>query len=162
MASPSLKRPRILLAIVAFGLFVSGVTIWPWEVELELVLSILVAIDGPQILVETLQSILADMRQLRDAGSFVLYVADWLAFAHLVLAALFLMAMKDPVRNILVVRFGILCCLSVPILAISCVPLRGLPLFWILVDSSFALAAIPLWIALKDLRKLEVAKRGAR
>jgi hypothetical protein len=155
MSDPSLRRPRILMAIVAFGLFVSAVTIWPWDIELTWALAILDAIGGPQILAETLQSILDDMRRLRDEGSFVLYVADWLAYAHLVLTALFLMAMRDPVRNILVVRFGILCCLTVPILAIICIPIRGIPLFWIFIDSSFALAAIPLWIAYRDLRKLE-------
>lgn len=155
MTASPLRRPRIMLLVVAIGLFLSGVTIWPWEVELELLLSILAAIDGPQRLVETIERILADMRMLRDAGSFVLYVADWLAYAHLVLAALFVMAMKDPVRNILVVRFGILCCLTVPILAVTCIPMRGLPLFWIFIDSSFALASLPLWIALRDLRRLE-------
>jgi hypothetical protein len=151
----SLRRPRIMLAIVAFGLFVSGVTIWPWEVELELALRLFEALSAPVLLLDTLRSILADMRALREAGSFVLYIADWLAYAHLVLTALFLMAMKDPVRNILVVRFGILCCLTVPILAVTCIPQRGIPLFWIFIDSSFAFAAIPLWIALKDLRRLE-------
>ena len=89
MSSPSLRRPRIMLAIVAFGLFVSGVTIWPWEVELELLLSILDALGGPVALEQTVQRILADMRMLRESGSFVLYVADWLAYAHLVLTALF-------------------------------------------------------------------------
>ena len=155
ISPPSLRRPRIMLAIVAFGLFISGVTIWPWEVELELALRVFEALSAPVILLETLRTILADMRALREAGSFVLYIADWLAYAHLVLTALFLMAMKDPVRNILVVRFGILCCLTVPILAVTCIPQRGIPLFWIFIDSSFAFAAIPLWIALKDLRRLE-------
>ena len=154
-SAKALRRPRIMLAVVALGLFLSGVTIWPWDPELRLVLFILDALGGPQPLVETLQGILADMRRLREEQSFVLYVADWLAYAHLVLAALFLMAMKDPVRNILVVRFGILCSLTVPILAVVCIPLRGLPLFWIAIDSSFALAAAPLWIALRDLKRLE-------
>ncbi len=109
----------------------------------------------PELLSSLLESILADMRMLRDSGSFVLYIADWLAYAHLVLAALFLMALRDPVRNILVVRFGLLCCATVPILALVCIPLRGIPLFWIAVDSSFALAALPLWLALRDLQAVE-------
>ena len=150
-----LRRPRIMLAVVALGLFLSGVTIWPWDLELRLVLAALDRLGGPEPLVELLQSILTDMRRLRAEQSFVLYVADWLAYAHLVLTALFLMAMRDPVRNILVVRFGILCSLTVPILAVTCIPLRGIPLFWIAVDGSFALAAVPLWIALRDLKRLE-------
>ena len=144
-----------MLVIVAFGLFVSGVTIWPWDIELSFAISALQAIAGPEPLIQLLQDIQQDMRLLEQSNSFVLYVADWLAFAHLVLAVLFLMALKNPIRNVLVVRFGILCSLSVPILAITCIPMRGIPLFWILIDSSFALCAIPLWIALKDIRKLE-------
>ena len=144
-----------MLAIVALGLFVSGVTIWPWEIEITFAISMLQSIKGPESLIQLLQEIRHDMRMLDESNSFVLYVADWLAFAHLVLAALFLMALKDPIRNVLVVRFGILCSLSVPILAITYIPMRGIPLFWILIDSSFALCAIPLWIALKDIRRLE-------
>ena len=155
MAEPSLKRPRLMLAIVAFGLFISGVTIWPWELELNLALELARSVGAPLRLIETIEGIRTDMLRLQAEQSFVLYIADWLAYAHLVLTALFLMAMKDPVRNILVVRFGILCCLTVPILAIVFIPMRGIPLFWIAVDSSFAFAAIPLWIALRDLKQLE-------
>jgi len=144
-----------MLVIVALGLFVSGVTIWPWDIELSFAISTLQAIAGPEPLIQLLQDIQRDMRLLDESNSFVLYIADWLAFAHLVLTALFLMALKDPIRNVLVVRFGILCSLSVPVLAITCIPMRGIPLFWILIDGSFALCAIPLWIALKDIRKLE-------
>jgi len=147
-----------MLVIVALGLFVSGVTIWPWEIELSFAISTLQTIKGPEPLTQLLQEIRHDMRILDEKNSFVLYIADWLAFAHLVLAALFLMALKDPIRNVLVVRFGILCSLSVPILAITCIPMRGIPLFWILIDSSFALCAIPLWIALKDIKRLDQEK----
>jgi hypothetical protein len=155
MGDPSLRRVRAMLGFVAGGLFISGVTIWPWELELTLAISILDGLAVFEPLRALLQELLSDMLALREKDSFVLYIADWLAFAHLILTALFLMAIRDPVRNILVVRFGILCSLSVPLLAVTCVPLRGIPLFWILVDSSFALCAIPLLLALRDLRLLE-------
>ena len=144
-----------MLIIVALGLFLSGVTIWPWDIELRFGISTLQTINGPEPLIQLLEEIQHDMRMLEESNSFVLYVADWLAFAHLVLAALFLMALKDPIRNVLVVHFGILCSLSVPVLTFSCIPMRGIPFFWVWIDSSFALCAIPLWIALKDIRKLE-------
>jgi len=145
---------RVLLAIVAFGLFVSGVTIWPWEWELERILGLTSEVP---VLHAVVEGILADMRDLRSRDSFVLYGLDWLAYAHLVLTALFVMAMKDPVRNILVVRFGLLCCLTVPLLAAICVPLRGLPWWWVFIDSSFAICAVPLWLALRELKRLESA-----
>jgi hypothetical protein len=102
----ALRRPRILMLVVAFVLFMSGVTIWPWEIELELLLSVLDATGGPQALADTVQSILTDMRRLRDENSAIPYLGDWLAYAHIVLCVLFLMALKDPVRNILVVRLS--------------------------------------------------------
>ena len=45
-----------------------------------------------------------------------------------------------------------------PILAGVCVPLRGLPWQWFLVDSAFApAAALPLWIALGDIKRAAAA-----
>lgn len=154
-----LTRPRVMLAIVALGLFASGVTVWPWDWELRMALSLLDAIGWPAPLAELLHEIHTDMCRLREEESFVLYIADWLAYAHLVLTALFIMAMKDPVRNIMVVRFGLLCCATVPVLAVTCIPQRGIPLFWIAVDSSFALAAVPLLIALRDLQRIEMERQ---
>ena len=84
---------------------------------------------------------------------FLFYGYDWLAFAHIVLAILFMGAMRDPVRNVWVVQFGLITCALIPILAGIFIPLRGLPWWWFWVDFAFApVAAIPLWIALRDIR----------
>jgi len=69
-----------MLVIVALGLFVSGVTIWPWDIELSFAISTLQAIAGPEPLIQLLQDIQRDMRLLDESNSFVLYIADWLAF----------------------------------------------------------------------------------
>jgi hypothetical protein len=39
---------------------------------------------------------------------FIAYGFDWLAFAHIVLGILFLGAIRDPVRNIWVIVFGMI------------------------------------------------------
>ena len=89
---------------------------------------------------------------------FLLYGYDWLAFAHIVLSILFIGAIRDPVKNVWVVQFGLICCVLVPFLAAVFIPIRGLPSCWFLIDFAFApAAALPLWIALRDIRR---ANRG--
>ena len=44
----------------------------------------------------------------------------------------------------------------VPVLAGICIPIRGLPLCWFWLDFAFApAAALPLWLALRDIRRAE-------
>ena len=78
---------------------------------------------------------------------FLAYGTDWLAFAHLVIAVAFIGPLKDPVRNIWVVEFGIIACLSVIPLALICGHVRGIPFLWRLIDCSFGvIGLIPLLI----------------
>jgi hypothetical protein len=52
-------------------------------------------------------------------------------------------------------------CALVPVLAGICIPLRGIPAFWFWVDAAFAPgAAIPLYLALRDIRRAETRARG--
>lgn len=53
---------------------------------------------------------------------FMAYGTDWLAFAHIMLAVLFLGAMRDPARNLWVIEFGLLACAGVLALALICGP----------------------------------------
>ena len=47
-------------------------------------------------------------------------------------------------------------CALIPVLAGICVPARGMPMSWFWIDFSFAsAAALPLWIALRDIRRVE-------
>ena len=44
---------------------------------------------------------------------FLLYGYDWLAFAHFVLAILFIGPYRDPVKNIWIIEFGLIACILV-------------------------------------------------
>ena len=78
---------------------------------------------------------------------FLAYGTDWLAFAHIVIAVAFMGPLKDPVRNIWVVEFGMIACLLVIPLALICGPIRGIPFCWRLLDCSFGVfGLIPLAI----------------
>lgn len=156
-----LRRAKWMLAIVAFGLFVSGVTVWPAVPELKLAVSLVWGDAEPAggIHAFVLQAI-EGLESMAADHPFMLYAHDWLAFAHIMLAILFAGAIKDPVRNIWIVQCGLIMCALVPVLAGICIPLRGIPFIWFWVDFAFAPgAALPLWIALRDIRKYEAASR---
>jgi hypothetical protein len=70
------------------------------------------------------------------------YGYDWLAFAHLVIAVLFIGVIKDPVRNIWVVEFGMIACVMIIPFAFVMGSVRGIPVWWRLVDCSFGVFGI--------------------
>jgi hypothetical protein len=81
---------------------------------------------------------------------FILYGTDWLAFAHLVIAMAFIGPLRDPVKNIWVIEFGMLACLLTFPWILIFVVIRHLPLFWIPVDMIFGtIGLLPLWLARK-------------
>jgi hypothetical protein len=152
-----MMRARLMLGIVAFGLFVSGVTVWPAVPELKAAVRIAWGDGAPTGVLHpfVLRSI-AGLESVQANYPFMLYAHDWLAFAHIVLAILFAGAIKDPVRNIWIVQCGLIMCALVPVLAGICLPIRGLPGCWFWIDCAFApIAALPLWIALRDIRHAE-------
>jgi hypothetical protein len=153
----NLKRAKWMLGIVAFGLFVSGVTVWPALPELKLAVSILWGDAAPiGALHAFILKAIEGLEYMEEHYPFMLYAHDWLAFAHIVLAILFAGAIRDPVRNIWVVQAGLIMCALIPVLAIFAIPARALPPFWFWIDFAFApCAALPLWIALRDIRRAE-------
>lgn len=96
-------------------------------------------------------------KETSDKHPFLFYGFDWLAFAHLVIALLFIGPYRDPVRNKWVIQWGIIACLCIVPLAFIAGPIRGIPGFHILVDCAFGIIGIiPLMICLKMIRRLQV------
>ena len=152
-----------MLSIVVFGLLVSGITVWPAIAELKCAVHVAWGDIEPegQLHAFILRAI-EGLEYVQENYPFMLYAHDWLAFAHIVIAILFAGAIRDPVRNVWIVQCGLIMCALVPVLALICIPLRGIPMFWFWIDFAFAPgAALPLWIALRDIRKLE-AKTSAQ
>jgi len=159
-----LKRAKWLLGIVALGLLLSGVTVWPAVSELKLAVHMIWGDGAPTGVLHSFVLQVIDGLQTTNAQyPFMLYAHDWLAFAHIVLAILFAGAARNPRRNIWVVQCGLIMCVLVPVLAAVCIPLRGLPLRWFWIDFAFAPAAgIPLWIAMKDIERAELGHKEER
>jgi len=154
-----MRRAKWMLAIVALGLLVSGVTVWPAAMELKTGVAWIWG-DAPAEgeLHRFVLKVLDGLEAVETEYPFMFYAHDWLAFAHLMLAILFAGAIRDPVRNKWIVQCGLIMCVAVPILAAICIPIRGIPLVWFWFDFAFAPgAAIPLWIALRDIRRAEMS-----
>lgn len=146
-----LTRIRIWLILFMFGLVLSGATAFPLVTELQLV----TRLPMPGFLADWLGTVKAGLETADRDYPFLLYGTDWLGFAHLVIALAYIGPLRDPVRNIWVVQWGMLCCLAVIPLAFIAGPIRGIPFWWQLVDISFGVfGIIPLWIVLRHIRQL--------
>lgn len=158
----TLSLIRWLIGIFIFGLIASGVTAFPLEWELGLLThwfgASLQAPEGglPWWLARVQQGLV----ETYQAHPFMAYGTDWLAFGHIVIALFFIGPWRDPVANAWVLRIGLIACSSVIPLALICGPIRGIPLYWRLLDCSFGFfGSIPLFIALRLSAKL--AKPGS-
>jgi hypothetical protein len=143
-----LRRIRAYLAIMIAGLVLSGVTAFPLTAELKL----LTGIYPHPWLVQVRDAIIdTDARY-----PFLAYGTDWLAFAHLAIAAAFIGPWRDPLKNRWVIDWVLFCCIGVIPLALICGPIRGIPFFHQLIDCSFGLfGAIPLLYLRRELAQAD-------
>jgi hypothetical protein len=164
MSHASLLRSiRVWLTIVILGLFVSGVTAFPLQHELDF----LVRVSAHFHLAEHAPALSDWLRRVDQALAdtnarypFLAYGTDWLAFAHIVLAILFVGPYVDPIRNKWVIIFGLICSVGVFFLALIAGPIRGIPPYWRLIDCSFGVVcgAISL-LVLEKVGRLERLNR---
>jgi hypothetical protein len=90
------------------------------------------------------------------------YGTDWLAFAHIVIAVVFIGPLIDPVKNVWVIQFGHIACLMIFPLALIAGSIRHIPFFWQLIDCSFGIIGlVPLTICLIKIKKLELLTNKA-
>ena len=151
-----LRRIRVWLGIMVFGLVVSGVTAFPLELESRFLVRALAPFaDVAPGLVGWLVRVRDGLADTGDRYPFIAYGTDWLAFAHLVIAAAFWGPLRDPVRNVWVVRWAMLACAGIVPLALICGPIRGIPFFWTCIDLSFGVVGlVPLLAADRHIRAL--------
>ncbi|MEV0194259.1 hypothetical protein AB0I39_37780 [Kitasatospora purpeofusca] len=168
----TLRRVRRLLRLFVVCLVLSGLTAFPLESETRWLADLAAGPGAPvterfPALLEWILRVRDGIAETNDRYPFLAYGTDWLAFAHLVIAAAFAGPLKDPVRNVWVIRWAVLACGGIVPLALICGPLRGIPLYWRFIDMSFGVVGVvPLLIVLRALRPLvqraELAARVAR
>ena len=137
-------------------LILSGITAFPVYTELKWIHQNDFFSWAP-IIDAWLEKVWKGVEETSDKHSFLFYGFDWLAFAHLVIALLFIGPYRDPVRNKWVIQWGIIACLSIIPLALIAGPIRGIPGFHILIDCAFGIIGIfPLLFCLKLINRLQV------
>lgn len=148
------QQIRRWLVFFMVALFLSGLTAIPVEAELELLCRLFPMGTRTG---DWLEKIRVGFSNSNNQYPFLAYGYDWLAFAHFVLAILFIGPFKDPVKNKWVIEFGMIACALIIPFALIAGHFRGIPFWWRLIDCSFGVAGIiPLAICHKKINQLEL------
>ncbi|MBT4339847.1 MAG: hypothetical protein HOD63_14745 [Bacteroidetes bacterium] len=148
------KKIRIWIIFFIIALVLSGITAFPIEMQLKLAVKYLTFL--PAFLYAWINEVYIGINSTNANFPFLAYGTDWLAFAHIVIAVAFVGPLKDPVKNIWVIQFGMIACVMVIPLALIAGAIRDIPFFWRMIDCSFGVfGIIPLYIVYKYIKKLE-------
>ena len=141
------------LKLFMAALFISGLTAMPVQTEINFLYKWTEDINFIQPWIEKLNEAI---NTTAERYPFLFYAYDWLAFAHFVLAILFIGPLKDPVRNKWVIEFGIIACVLIIPFAFIAGYMRDIPFWWRLLDCSFGIVGlIPLSICLRKTNHIE-------
>lgn len=153
------RRIRFLLLFFILALTAAGLTAIPLRWELALldrwfgVHSSLIRIFPS--MAEWISRVNSDVQNGYGTYPLLAYGTDWLAFAHIVIAVAFVGPLRDPVKNIWVIEFGMIACILLIPWALIFGVVRGIPIFWTLIDMLFgAFGVIPLWFVRRDILRL--------
>jgi hypothetical protein len=156
-----LKRVKSLTWLFIVGLLLSGATALPlpWELDTMVKGLGLAGQTSDQVSSHLPHWLLLVREALHDADArypFLFYGTDWLAFGHFVIAIAFVGALRDPVRSKWLFDFGMIACILVIPFALVFGGLRGIPLWWRMIDCSFGIFGIvPILLCRKWTAELE-------
>ena len=72
-----------------------------------------------------------------------------------VIAVAFIGPLRDPIRNMWVIEFGMIACILIIPWALMFGVIRHIPWFWSVIDMSFGIFGIgPLWLIRRDILRL--------
>ncbi|MBC8047927.1 MAG: hypothetical protein H7Y00_14110 [Fimbriimonadaceae bacterium] len=148
------KQVRCWVILFIIALALSGITAIPLKGELAYLMNqkefFTEAMNG------WIERVYTGITETDAAYPFIAYGTDWLAFAHVVIALLFIGVLKDPVKNKWIIDWAIMCCILILPVAFIFGPIRDIPMFHILLDCSFGIVGIiPLMIVKNKIRLLE-------
>ena len=167
LSSP-LVRFRLVMLLFITGLVLSGVTAFPLLLELKILATALgvgdaTSPEGHSGLTFWILTVRHGLEQTYGRYPWIAYGTDWLAFGHLVIAMFFVGPLVNPCSGRATIYTGIVACAAVIPLALICGPIRGIPLYWRLVDCSFGvLGVIPLIYCLRLIPRIEEAMGGIK
>jgi hypothetical protein len=146
---------RIWLTLFVIGLALSGITAFALESELHWLI-LHWPLDRDTALFAWIVKAYEALLDNNVRYPFLAYGYDWLAFGHLIIALFFIGPIRRPVENKWVLIIGMIACAGVFPLAFIAGPIRGIPLYWRLIDCSFGvLGIIPLLICYRKATQIE-------
>ena len=151
------RQIRHWIIFFMIALVLSGLTAIPLENEL----TFLSRLFSPETSIGAwIDRVCTGVVTMNSQYPFLGYGYDWLAFAHFILAILFIGPLKDPVKNKWVIEFGVIACILIIPFAMIAGHFRGMPFWWRLIDCSFGIIGIvPLAICLKNIKLLEAEEK---
>src|SRR5882724_8862328 len=160
-SASALRRFRIAMGLFIVGLILSGVTAFPLLSEMKLLTHFL-GLDGASSpmgfsgLSFWILTVRFGLENIYREYPWIAYGTDWLAFGHIVIALFFVAALFRPEESRSTLYVGIIACALVLPLALICGPIRGIPFYWRVIDSSFGiLGVLPLVYSLRLLSLIE-------
>lgn len=155
------QRIRWLTWLFIIGLVISGVTAIPLRTEVNWLTGQLGATGSASEVAGWIVRVRDALNDTARHRPFLFYGTDWLAFGHFMIAVAFVGALRDPVRNRWLYDFGLIACGLVIPFAIIFGHVRGIPLWWRVVDCSFRIVGfIPLWLCRRWVEELESSERN--
>jgi len=149
-----LRSIKGLLILFIIGLVISGLTALPLDWALSIAHTTISR--GDNTFTYWIERVYLGVHETNLKYPFMAYGTDWLAFAHLMIAVAFLGPLRNPVRNVWVIEFGIIACLSIFPFAFIAGAVRGIPIYWRLIDCSFGLfGGLLLWRCRAKIKQLE-------
>lgn len=155
-----LRRIRFLLVFFIIALSVAGLTALPLQRELALLNEWFGVHSSLQNIAPAVAGWISRVNDSVQNGygqyPLLAYGTDWLAFGHIVIAAAFVGPLRDAVKNLWVIEFGMIACLLITPWALIFGIVREIPFFWTMVDMSFGIFGIlPLCIVRCDVLTLQ-------
>lgn len=162
----ALRRRIVLLTwIFIVGLVISGATAIPLLAELNWMVQVsnadeLAASANAPSWATWLVKVRTALQEMTSRYPFLSYGTDWLAFGHVVIAIAYTGVLRDPVRNRWLFLFGVIACALVIPYAFIFGAVRGIPVWWRLIDCSFGIFGfVPLWFCWRWSGELEAAQQ---
>jgi hypothetical protein len=148
---------RRLIFLFIVGLVLSGITAFPLGWEIGVIHELLAAWEWNNSLSQWITFIHEGLQKTDREYPFFGYGTDWLGFAHLIIAIVFIGPLKDPIKNKWVVEFGLIACGTIIPFAFIAGEARGIPVYWRIIDCMFGVAGgLILTRCYQKIRKLEL------
>lgn len=154
------------MCLFIVGLVFSGVTAFPLLTEMKILVRLLhldsaSSATGYSGLAYWILTVRFGLEEMYAKYPWIAYGTDWLAFGHIVIALFFLGPLRRPEESRPVLQVGVAACVAVIPLALICGGIRGIPVYWRIIDCSFGIfGIIPLLYCLRLVRVIERSSPG--